>query len=217
MFPKARQHDLTVRDLLDETLVFDHQRNKAHCLNRTVALVWRHCDGRTGVGDLARMLQDALVVSEGEAVVGLALEQLGSRHLLEQPVERLAGPGRLSRREVLKKLAVAAVAMPLVMTVTAPSARAAGFLSGVNCSAAKDGSPCVVSGILGTCQQGKCMAGIDGVLVPPVVATTPVPPVKCPQFQCHTISDCPPTRNGLKLFACQGGTATVCGQCSYGG
>jgi hypothetical protein len=216
MQPKARQEKLTVRDLPDETLVFDHARNKAHCLNRTVALVWRHCDGTTSVVELARMLNAELGIPAEESVVGLALEQLGSRHLLEQPVEPLAGFARLSRREVLKKLALAAVAMPLVMTITAPNARAAGLLSGIDCSRARDGSPCAVAGMIGTCQQGKCVSvGADGVLVPPT--PTPPAPVKCPAFQCHTLKDCPPTRDGLKLFACQGGTATVCGTCIYGG
>ncbi len=218
MQPKARQEKLTVRDLPDETLVFDHARNKAHCLNRTVALVWRHCDGKTSVAELAWMLNAELGIPAEESVVGLALEQLGSRHLLEQPVEPLAGFARLSRRDVLKKLALAAVAMPLVMTITAPNARAAGLLSGIDCSRARDGSPCAVAGMIGICQAGKCMpsgAGANGVLVPPT--PTPPAPVKCPAFQCHTLRDCPPTRNGLKLFACRGGTATVCGDCIYGG
>jgi hypothetical protein len=189
--------------------------------------VWLHADGRVGVAELATLLAEKLGMPAEEAVVQLALEQLGRRHLLEQPIEPLAGQARLSRRDVLKKLAVAAVAMPLVMTITAPSARAAGLLSGVNCSSAKDGSPCAVFGVVGTCQQGKCVPAIsaaaaaNGVLAPAVVAPAPTPPPqpgKCPQFQCHTTKDCPP-RNaaGLPLFACSGGTPTFCGACLYGG
>ncbi len=216
MQPKARQEKLTVRDLPDETLVFDHARNKAHCLNRIVALVWQHCDGKTSVADLARMLNEKLSIPAEESVVGLALEQLGSRHLLEQTVEPLAGFARLTRRDVLKKLALAAVAMPLVMTITAPNARAAGLLSGIDCSRARDGSPCAIAGLIGICQGGKCTplaGGADGVLVPP----TP-PPVTCPKFQCHTLSDCPTSNvDGvtIKPIACRGGTATVCGNCIY--
>jgi hypothetical protein len=225
MLPRARQDKLTVRELSDETLVFDHQRNKAHCLNQTVALVWRHCDGQTDVAELTRLLHQSLGVPAGEAVVGLALEQLGSRHLLVEAVEPLAGSARLSRREALKKLALAAVAMPLVMTVTAPNARAAGLLSGINCAKVADGSPCSLGGMIGTCQKGLCLpsptsaAGANGVLVPSSSGVTvPIRPTKCPQFQCHTISDCPPTNSaGLSVFACQGGTSTICGTCLYGG
>jgi Coenzyme PQQ synthesis protein D (PqqD) len=211
MHPRARQDRLTIRELPDETLVFDHQRNKAHCLNRTVALVWRHCDGQRDVAELTRKLHEMHHVSADEALVGLALEQLGSRQLLEQPVEPLAGPARLSRRDVLKKLALAAVAMPLVMTITAPNARAAGLLSGMDCSRAKDGTPCALGSLLGACQQGKCVLGADGILVPP--AATPAF-VKCPQFQCHTLAECPPN-DGLIAVACRGGSATVCGRCIY--
>lgn len=144
------------------------------------------------------------------------LEQLGSRHLLEQPVEPLAGFARLSRGDVLKKLALAAVAMPLVMTITAPNARAAGLLSGIDCSRARDGSPCSVAGFIGTCQSGKCLSvGAEGILVPPTPILTPPRPVRCPAFQCHTIGDCPPVRDGVKLSGCAG-TAAQCGPCEYG-
>jgi hypothetical protein len=227
MLPKARHEKLTVRELPDETLVFDHARNKAHCLDRTVALVWQHADGRMSVAEMAALLAHKLGIPAEEAVVELALEQLCKRHLLEEPIEPLTGLARLSRRDVLKKLAVAAVAMPLVMTITAPSARAAGLLSGVNCAIAKDGSPCAVFGVVGTCQQGNCVPAIsaaaaaNGVVAPPVVAPAPTPPPrpsKCPQFQCHTIKECPPRNaQGLLLFACSGGTSTICGTCLYGG
>jgi hypothetical protein len=224
MLPKAQHDRLTIRELPDETLIFDHARNKAHCLNRTVALVWQHSDGRTTIGAIATLLAEKLGIPAEEAVVQLALEQLGKRHLLEQPVEPLAGLARLSRREVLKKLAVAAVAMPLVMTITAPNARAAGLLSGIDCSRAKDGAPCAVLGVVGTCQGGKCAPiapgtlATDGVFAPTVSPAPPPRPRKCPQFQCHTKADCPPRNaQGLPLFACQGGTATICGKCLYGG
>jgi hypothetical protein len=43
--PQARTEGLTVRELAEETLVYDKERHKAHCLNRTAACVWKHCDG----------------------------------------------------------------------------------------------------------------------------------------------------------------------------
>lgn len=156
MFPKARREKLTIRDLPDETLVFDHERDKAHCLNCTVALVWRHCDGQTSVAELTRILHETLAVPAEEAVVQLALEQLGSRNLLEQPVVPLAGPARQSRREVLKLLARAAVALPLVMTIPVLTA-AAGLSQGI-CSGVKDGTGCGPS-FVGKCCGGQCITG----------------------------------------------------------
>jgi hypothetical protein len=126
MFPKARTNKVIVEELIDETLVYDQQRHKAHCLNRTSAWVWKHCDGVTSEVELARRLADELQVEEPEAVVQLALEQLTNRQLLENAAESLGGPGRLARRDVLKKLAVAAGTLPMIMTVMAPHAQAQG-------------------------------------------------------------------------------------------
>ena len=47
--PRARQDELVVEELSDETLVYDLKRHKANCLNRTAALVWQDCDGQTSV------------------------------------------------------------------------------------------------------------------------------------------------------------------------
>ena len=117
--PQARSEQLVVRQLVEETLVFDLERNKAHCLNRTVALIWRHCDGTRSTAALAEILQDQLDVADAEALVHLAVEQLGRRNLLAEPPGPVPADARSSRRETLKKLAAAAVALPLVMTITA--------------------------------------------------------------------------------------------------
>ena len=127
MLPKARRENLTVRELPDETLVYDLERHKAHCLNPTAGLVWRHCDGQTTLPQLTAMVRKQLKIGKAEAVVRLALEQLSRRNLLEQPLMPLADAARISRRRVLKKLALAAVVLPLVMTVSGSS-------SGVNAS-----------------------------------------------------------------------------------
>jgi hypothetical protein len=119
MSPKARKDKLTVRELANETLIYDREQNKAHCLNTTAALVWRHCDERTTLPNLAAKL------GLEQPLVQLAVEQLSRRNLLESPVKALSGTARLSRRDTLRKLAVAA-ALPIVMTMSVKSARAAG-------------------------------------------------------------------------------------------
>jgi hypothetical protein len=154
MFPKARQTDLSVRSLPDETLVYDLARRKAHCLNATAALVWRHCDGRTSLADLARIVREELQVNQADAVVRLALEQLSRRSLLERPITPLAGAARFSRRQALKKLVLAAVVLPLVITVSgqAPAVHASPrtvmmFL----------GKPCVLGGSPPQCGPYQCV------------------------------------------------------------
>jgi hypothetical protein len=112
VFPTARKDDLTVRELPHETLVYDRLRHRAHCLNATAALVWHYCDGTRSVDELARIVRLEL------AVVTLALEQLARRHLLDETPPPLPPAERLSRRDALKKLAVTAAVLPLVLTVT---------------------------------------------------------------------------------------------------
>jgi hypothetical protein len=122
MFPQARKEKLNVRELPDETLVYDQEHRKAHCLNRTAALVWKHCDGQTDIAALARLLHEQLQVPDAETVVRLALDQLARRHLLVGELPPLSASARLSRRQVLASVVVAAVALPLITTISAPSA-----------------------------------------------------------------------------------------------
>jgi hypothetical protein len=58
--PKARRNKLVIQELPDEVLVYDQERDKAHCLNQTAALVWKQCDGRTDVPTIAKRLQDEM-------------------------------------------------------------------------------------------------------------------------------------------------------------
>jgi hypothetical protein len=122
--PRARQDGLTVHDLPDETLVYDVQHQKAHRLNRTSSLIWRHCDGQTSVEKMVLILREQLGTTSDEAIVSLALEQFSKRNLLEVEVPVVEGEKRYQRREVLRTLVAAMVAAPLVMTMRPPKAMA---------------------------------------------------------------------------------------------
>ncbi|MFZ0206274.1 MAG: hypothetical protein WAL59_09190 [Roseiarcus sp.] len=50
--PKAKTAHLIVREIDDETLVYDMGRHAATCLNEFDAKVWRRCDGTTSVADI---------------------------------------------------------------------------------------------------------------------------------------------------------------------
>jgi hypothetical protein len=121
--PTMRKHGLVIDDLPDEVLVYDLERHQAHCLNRSAALVWRCCDGSSSSAEIARRLTAELDASFNEDLVLIALNQLEKLHLLEQPAATPAQFAVLSRRQMVRRLGLAAaVAVPLVTSIVAPRA-----------------------------------------------------------------------------------------------
>ena len=129
LMPRARQDELVVEELQDETLVYDLTRHKAHCLNRTAALVWRHCDGQTNVAEVAALLEEQSAAPADEAVVWMALDRLGRAHLLSEPVTLPADKTQYSRRKMLRTLrrvAGISLLLPVIESIVAPLAAAQG-------------------------------------------------------------------------------------------
>ena len=153
--PSARNSGLVVQKLENEVLVYDTERQKAHCLNQNAALIWEHCDGHRTVSDLSDLLRaktsDTVIgKKEGEELVWTALDQLEKSHLLQEPIARPENVNRLSRRELMKAAGIAAlVAVPVVSTVLAPTAAQAS-----TCQAS--GQSCSISA---TCCSGLCSSG----------------------------------------------------------
>lgn len=146
--PEARSEGLVVQELSGEILVYDRERNKAHCLNSTAALVWEYCDGRTSVAQIARTIEGKFNGTVDEDVIWIAVEQLGKAHLLRERVNFPEHKAGLSRREVMKRIGVAAaVALPAVTSIIAPTAVAA-----ATCVVA--GQPCQTSS---QCCSGLCV------------------------------------------------------------
>jgi len=131
MLPTARDEQLLIQELQDETLVYDLTSKKAHCLNPTAALIWRHCDGKTTVPALARLLRETLNLPEDADIVWKALLQLDKARLLREPVVPPGEVHRFSRRDLARKLGAAAILAPVVLSILAPTAAAAG--SGAPC------------------------------------------------------------------------------------
>ena len=151
--PRARTEQLVVKELGDETLVYDETNHEAHCLNKTAAFVWRHCDGRTSVQKITRLLTKEMNTPVSEQLVWFALSQLEKSQLLEKNFSRPSHVGQISRRELMRRLGVAAaVALPLVTSIVAPTTAeaASGCASG--------GQPC--GGANPPCCLGlHCIAG----------------------------------------------------------
>lgn len=153
--PRARQEDLVIEGLDGETLVYDMRTHKAHCLNRTAALVWSHCDGRATVGEMAKALENELSMPVRVEVVRLALEQLGKAHLLVDRLPKAIAQQSISRRAVIRKIGLsAAIALPLVTTILAPTVQATVtcVASGGHCSFSSDCcTSCTCSFATNTC------------------------------------------------------------------
>lgn len=159
MAPRARDDRLVVQELADEVLVYDLSRHKAHCLNRTAAFIWRHCDGRTNVTEMAKLLRKEVKFPVDEGVVWFALDRLGRAHLLRERVTPPTGARRLSRREVMRKSALVgglSVLVPAVMSILAPTvAQAVSPCADATC---EKGGATPANNCNG-CKGGKCKAG----------------------------------------------------------
>ena len=130
--PHARTKDLVIRELGDETLIYDLKNDRAHCLNGTAAFIWKSCDGKTTAAKTARDMGKALRVPADTGVVWLALEELERINLLEN--YKKPGDGNLvSRRALMLKYAPAALALPLIMSISAPTAAQTGSCVCPNC------------------------------------------------------------------------------------
>jgi hypothetical protein len=148
--PNARRDRLIIRELENETLVYD---------------------GQTTVDDIATRLADDFRQTVDPKVVWLALAQLRRRRLLLERVPRAAtglvrlskrDKPRISRRELGLRLGQALViALPLITTIVAPRPASAASCS-PNCDVpplaecCPTGCPC--SGPL-ICCSGQCSAG----------------------------------------------------------
>lgn len=146
--PAAREDGLIMQKMVDEVLIYDQQRHKAHCLNQTAALVWQSLDGKSTASQIAARLSQQQGVAVSAAVVQLAVAELGRSGLLRSPVAA-EGKSGLSRRELIKRIGVgAAVALPVVVSVVAPRAAQAA-------TCRTSGQPCTTS--------AQCCSGICNV------------------------------------------------------
>jgi Coenzyme PQQ synthesis protein D (PqqD) len=146
LLPLARKDSLIVRELPDETLVYDRERDKAHCLNQSAALVWKYCDGRTTVAEIAQTLERELNTTIDDRVIWLALDELGKSDLLQSQAPGQEYMGHISRRRLVRTLGFMAVSIPLITSIVAPmpAQAASGLVPGSCC-----GNP-------NECQSNSC-------------------------------------------------------------
>lgn len=134
--PKARRDKLVIQELPDEVLVYDRERDKAHCLNQTAALVWLECDGQSDVATITNQLGTKLQAPVDERLVWFALDQLGRDNLLEEGMTTPPSMAGMTRRQMVRAMGfAAAIAIPVVTSIIVPTTAQA-----VSCLA--NGQPC---------------------------------------------------------------------------
>ena len=150
-YPRARKSGLVVQEVPDEVLVYDLETNKAHCLNKTAAMVWNSCDGNTSISEISNILSRQTKSEVSEDLVWLAIDQLNETNLLENEVRsKLAG---LSRREAIRRIGLASVVvLPVIASLVAPQSA----MANISCTCTVfAGTPptdnCASLGCPGTC------------------------------------------------------------------
>jgi hypothetical protein len=119
--PVARKQGLVVQEMPDEVLIYDLDTNKAHCLNKTAAFVWKSCDGKNSIADITKSFESGFGSPVKEDLVWFAIEQLNDKNLLSESLMTNVTKGQ-TRREVIKKIGFASViALPIVASISAPT------------------------------------------------------------------------------------------------
>ena len=122
MRPVASNDGLLVRELAGELVVYDLERHEAHCLNRTAAFVFKQCDGRSSIAEIASRLQAEFEAPADEGLVWQALEQLDGARLLRHKPTPPPEPGGCSRRDVVRRVGLGlAVLVPAVSSILVPT------------------------------------------------------------------------------------------------
>jgi hypothetical protein len=163
MKPQTRRGGLLLRELPDELLVYDQERHRAHCLNRTAALVFRNADGSRTEDELALVLGQGA----GRELVLQTLAQLDEAGLVEAPaVGEELQPAGIDRRDVVRRMGIAAaILLPAVVSIVAPTPAEAAATCVSSCSGQPDNTTCDVCGggtlcpTPFTCQGGTCTDG----------------------------------------------------------
>jgi hypothetical protein len=122
LLPLARRDQLVVKELDGETLVYDLDTRKAHCLNQTAALIWKNCNGRMTVTETAQLLSRDLNAPVENEVIWLGLKQLDEARLLQEQIAPAVIAQQISRRVLARRLGVAALLLPVVASLSVPPA-----------------------------------------------------------------------------------------------
>jgi hypothetical protein len=158
--PTARLQQIITKEIDDELLVYDQTQDKAHCLNKSAAAIWKRCNGQTTPSEIAESLAAELGTSVDLSIVWLGLDELRRKDLLAHSQhwpQAPTGTSVFSRREAIRRVALgAAIALPIVATIVAPTPAQAGTCRHASSSCTTGGQCC--SGVC-TGSPLKCLGG----------------------------------------------------------
>lgn len=169
-YPQSRTDGILTQTLANELLVYDLHREKVLSLNESTSLVFRECDGTKSIAQISRVLTAEVGATISEDVVWMAVRQLKTEHLLELNDAIETPFDGMTRREMVRRVGLAAaIALPAIFEVAAPSAAHAQSL---------------VCGPVGNCTFGSTTACI---CLPIALPGSNINPDGCP---CSTAGDC---------------------------
>ena len=152
-FIPDRNENVIVQDVFGEVLIYDLERNIVRRLNRPAAAIWKQCNGRKNVAEIARALAPQFEGRVDEQVVLLALHRFSRAHLLAGRAPEMARPTGLSRREWIKRIGIVAVPLVTSMAVPTPAQAASCFPALHTCTANSQ------------CCSGTCLPPVAGIRV----------------------------------------------------
>lgn len=183
VLPRKRTEHLVDVELSDEVVVYDRRNGAAHALNGPAALVWKSLDQEITIKDLSGRLRNAFGGAETDDAAWLAMKDLAKRGLLDGPLQPPAAG--LSRRQLIKRVALTGIALPAIVTLATPGiAEAAG--TGLACSGNICGPGCSTKFC---CSCAVTTEGVSMCFVPSCLGA------------CTSSAGCPP---GQACVACCG-------------
>lgn len=114
--PIARSSELIAQEFEEGLLLYDLAIHKAFSLNETSSIVWNLVDGKSTIDE---------IVSKSRLpreMVLFAFDELQKNNLLKEKVETGLPTDRKSRRKVLMQMGATALALPVIVSLVAPSA-----------------------------------------------------------------------------------------------
>ncbi len=121
--PVARNLNLVIQRMENETIVYDLTTNHALYLNETSAIIWNLCDGRTSIGQIRDKLKEKFGTSVSSDFVWFAIYKLRKDKLLSSENEIDKQLKKFSGRRAIKRFGFdSTIAMPMISSVIAPTA-----------------------------------------------------------------------------------------------
>lgn len=155
IFPLARREQVTVQEVDNEIILYDGKTAQANVLNHTAAVIWKLCDGKTSVSEIAQRASKELNAPVSESLVWYTLDQLSKKNLLETRATMPVTLKGMTRRDFIRAGAIgAAVVLPVVVAMSAPKATQAASC-GANGTICLSGPECCSGCCVGTCQPAS--------------------------------------------------------------